>query len=85
MCWVSCEQNMVLLMHSLSLSVKGIIKNPHCPVYTKIVLHNIMSSLKACTWNYFPAVAVEFAEPGKSSTKPVCVNNSQYFEIVGKG
>lgn len=52
---------MASLMPSLSLSVKGIIKNPHRPVYAKIVLHSIANPLRARTLNYFPRVAVEFA------------------------
>lgn len=66
-------------MHSLSLSVKGIIKNPHCPVCTKIILHSITNPLRARTLKYFPTVAVEFAEPGICPIQPVCLNNSQYF------
>lgn len=72
-------------MHSLSLSVKGIIKNLHGTVCTKIVLHNIMNPLKVCTLNSFPTVAVEFAESGMCSIKPVCEQKPVFFEVVGKG
>lgn len=70
------EQNMLLVMYSLSL--KHIIKTLCWPACVKMVQHSVIDLLKTHTLNCFPVVS-EFAKTCTSSQFVPIMKNSQYF------